>query len=197
MNFTSIWEFLLKALSLLKIELNAKSLTATSQVSSSGQVKTGQKSAVSTKSNKEKDEDEDEFEDNWETDVLSWLTKDRIVEIMSEYPQMISDQYKNVWHMKSVNTKNAHWIDNRRVDGVIMFMRINSSYDMRINLHICPNGQPTRTMSVPIFKNGFTKKTEYGITEEYLRILVGSFIAQDKNISVKKKIKKLDKEFKQ
>jgi len=170
----------------------------TSPVSNSSQVKTG-KSAVSTKPKpkKEKEKEEDEFEDNWETDVLSWLTKDRIVEIMSEYPQMVSDRYKNDWFMKSVNTSDARWLDNKRIEGIIQFMRINSNYDMRINLHICPNGNPTRVLNVPIFKNGFTKKTEFGITEEYFRILIGSFIAQDKNITVKKKIRKINKEFKQ
>ena len=193
MNFTSIWEFLLKALSLLKIELNAKSLITTSPASNSGQAKTG-KSAASAKPKKEK---EDELEDNWETDVLSWLTKDRIVEIMTEYPQMVSDRYKNEWYMKSVNTNDARWIDNKRIDGIIQFMRINSQYDMRINLHICPNGQPTRVLCVPVFKNGATKRTEFGITEEYFRILIGSFIAQDKNITVKKKIRKINKEFKE
>lgn len=170
----------------------------TSPVSNSSQVKTG-KSAVSTKPKPKpkKEKEEDEFEDNWETDVLSWLTKDRIVEIMAEYPQMVSDRYKNDWFMKSVNTTDVRWIDNKRIDGIIQFMRINSNYDMRINLHICPNGQPTRVLCVPVFKNGFTKRTEFGITEEYFRILIGSFIAQDKNITVKKKIRKINKEFKE
>lgn len=68
---------------------------------------------------------------------------------------------------------------------------------MRINLHICPNGQPTRVLCFPVFKNGCTKRTEFGITEEYFRLLIGSFIAQDKNITVKKKIRKINKEFKQ
>lgn len=115
---------------------------------------------------------------------------------MSDYDNFVTDQYGTKYFLKSTNTCNSLWINNHiEPGGFIQFMDLNYYEEMMINLHIGLNGQPTRKIRIPTFYNKNKKTKEYCITEEYLRQLIGNFVAQDKQLSVKKKIKKISKDF--
>lgn len=175
---------LLRVLRLSKPELKSKNSKKISLENPTSQVEEEQKN-------------ETEDDEIWEYSLMSWLTKDRIVEIMADYPQIVTDQYKNDYYLKSSNTKDGGWLGNKWTGGLIKFMELNyCGFSMRIYLHICLNGQSTRYMDVPKYRNEKIKKTEYGITEDYLRQLIGNFIAQDKALTLKKKVRKMSKDFK-